>query len=163
DTDLDREQREYLVMVEDSASALLTILNDILDFSKIEAGKLTLDPAPFVLRDLLGDTLKPLALRAHAKSLELACDVRPDVPDSLAGDAHGLRQVLVNLVGNALKFTERGEIVVRVGVARETGEPHPALGRPHFGPRAPRPVLLRFEVRDTGIGIPPDKRAAIFR
>jgi signal transduction histidine kinase/DNA-binding response OmpR family regulator/HPt (histidine-containing phosphotransfer) domain-containing protein len=145
-TSLDAEQREYLHMVEDSATALLTILNDILDFSKIEAGKLTLESAAFSLRDLIGDTLKPLALRAHAKSLELAFDVRPPVPDSLIGDPFRLRQVLVNLVGNALKFTEQGEVVVRADLERI------AEGAIH----------LHFEVRDTGIGIPQEKCEAIF-
>jgi CheY-like chemotaxis protein len=133
-------------MAEDSATALLTILNDILDFSKIEAGKLTLESAAFSLRDLIGDTLKPLALRAHAKSLELAFDVRPGVPDSLVGDPFRLRQVLVNLVGNALKFTEQGEVVVRVDLEGAAADA----------------ICLRFEVRDTGIGIPTEKCEAIF-
>jgi two-component system, sensor histidine kinase and response regulator len=176
-TALDAEQREYLQMVEDSASALLAILNDILDFSKIEAGKLTLELAPFVLRDLIGDTLKPLALRAHAKALELAFDVRPEVPDSLIGDPFRLRQVLVNLVGNALKFTEAGEIVVRVALdssVKQRDEDHKTLDRgetkpraeigpPHLAFKASRSTLLRFEVRDTGIGIPAEKCEAIFR
>ncbi len=166
DTPLDDEQREYLTMVEDSASALLTILNDVLDFSKIEAGKLTLDPAPFQLRDLLGDTLKPLALRAHAKSLELAFDVRPEVPDSLVGDPHRLRQVLVNLVGNALKFTERGEIVVKVSMqnavrrTRNEGEPAGSDGSSDLHSSF---CTLHFSVRDTGVGIPVDKYEKIFQ
>jgi signal transduction histidine kinase/CheY-like chemotaxis protein len=170
-TALDGEQREYLQMVEDSASALLTILNDILDFSKIEAGKLTLDPEPFNLRDLLGDMLKPLALRAHAKCLELAFDVRPDVPDSIIGDPTRLRQVLVNLVGNALKFTEKGEIVVRVAVedssSPETGHkpdyPGVTSSQAPSTTATSRTTVLRFDVRDTGIGIPRDKCEAIFR
>jgi signal transduction histidine kinase/CheY-like chemotaxis protein len=158
-TTLDAEQRDYLQMVEDSAGALLSILNDILDFSKIEAGKLSLDPVAFQLRDLLGDMLKPLALRAHAKSLELACDVRPDVPDSLVGDPVRLRQVLVNLVGNALKFTERGEIVVRVSKPDEATPVGDGLAN---GSRT-SPPILHFSVRDSGVGIPPDKCEAIFR
>jgi signal transduction histidine kinase/DNA-binding response OmpR family regulator len=177
-TRLDAEQREYLGMVEDSAAALLTILNDILDFSKIEAGKMTLDPAPFLLRELLGDMLKPLALRAHAKSLELAFDVRPDVPDSVVGDAHRLRQVLVNLVGNALKFTERGEIVVAVSMQNakemrnpecrtqnENQEPRDAAVSEPEPPSVVHPAFcnLHFSVRDTGVGIPPDKRQVIFQ
>src|SRR5262249_36055444 len=117
DTDLSPEQRESLETVKSSADALLTVLNDVLDFSKIEAGKLELDPAPFALRDVLGETLKILALRAHQKGLELVCDVRPDVPDGFVGDAGRLRQILVNLVGNAIKFTEQGEVVVTVAIA----------------------------------------------
>jgi signal transduction histidine kinase/CheY-like chemotaxis protein len=163
-TSLDAEQREYLQMAEDSASALLAILNDILDFSKIEAGKLTLDPTPFLLRDLLGDMLKPLALRAHAKSLELACDVRPDVPDSLVGDPVRLRQVLVNLVGNALKFTERGEIVVTVKREEQSAERREAKADEDAnGALQSALCALRFTVRDTGVGIPPEKCEAIFR
>jgi signal transduction histidine kinase/DNA-binding response OmpR family regulator len=158
-TSLDAEQREYLEMVEDSAGALLSILNDILDFSKIEAGKLSLDPVAFQLRDLLGDMLKPLALRAHAKSLELACDVRPEVPDSLVGDPVRLRQVLVNLVGNALKFTERGEIVVRVAMENDNA---PSDEGRSTGPQN-SPHVLHFSVRDSGVGIPPEKCEAIFR
>ncbi|HVS35994.1 MAG TPA: histidine kinase dimerization/phospho-acceptor domain-containing protein, partial [Gemmataceae bacterium] len=114
DTDLTAEQREYLETVKSSAEALLTLLNDILDFSKIEAGKLDLDPVPMHLRECVADALKPLALRAHKKGLELAYDVHSDVPDSLIGDAARIRQVLINLVGNALKFTEKGEVVVEV-------------------------------------------------
>jgi signal transduction histidine kinase/CheY-like chemotaxis protein len=146
DTELTGEQREYLGMVRGSAEALLTILNDILDFSKIEAGKLELDAAPFDLRDCAGDVVKMHGLRADEKGLELACDVDADVPNALVGDPGRLRQVLVNLVGNAVKFTERGEVVVRVeleGITREE-------------------VRLHFAVRDTGIGVPPDKHALIF-
>ena len=101
-------QREYLELVKTSAETLLTVINDILDFSKIEAGKLDLDPVPFALRDCLDDTLRTLALRAHAKGLELSGRIAPDVPEMLVGDPGRLRQVLVNLVGNAVKFTERG-------------------------------------------------------
>src|SRR5438132_4633214 len=117
DTELSPEQRDYLTMVKASADALLDVINDILDFSKIEAGKLDLDVADFDLRDSLGDTMKTLALRAHKKGLELACHVLGDVPDSLVGDAGRLRQIIVNLVGNAIKFTEQGEVVVRVEAA----------------------------------------------
>jgi PAS domain S-box-containing protein len=146
ETDLTQEQRESLAMVSSSADALLTVINDILDFSKIEAGKLDLDPDPFLLREVVGDTLKALALRAHAKGLELACDVRPDVPDTVVGDSGRLRQVLNNLVGNAVKFTETGEVVVS------------AERVPVNGPG----VRVRFTVRDTGIGIPKEKHATIF-
>ncbi len=114
DTQLTVEQREYLNMVKTSAASLLTLINDILDFSKIEAGKLDLDVADFSLRQSIGETLKALGFRAHQKGLELAWRVAPDVPDYLAGDASRVRQVLVNLVGNAVKFTERGEVVVEI-------------------------------------------------
>ena len=114
DTPLTAEQREYLAIVKSSADALLKVINDLLDFAKIEAGKLELDPADFSLRRVLGETLRALALRAHRKGLELACQIQPEVPDALIGDAGRLRQVLLNLVGNAIKFTEQGEVVVRV-------------------------------------------------
>lgn len=157
ETELSAEQRDYLETVKCSADALLSIINDILDFSKIEAGRLDLDPVEFRLRDALAAALKPLALRAHAKSLELACRIAPDVPDGLIGDPLRLRQVIVNLVGNAVKFTESGEVVVEVRIA--DGEQ--ATGSV---PQAPADAcLLHFEVRDTGIGIPEDKRAAVFR
>ena len=147
DTELTREQREYLELVKVSADNLLTVINDILDFSKIEAGKLDLVPAPFDLRDSLGETLKTLALRAAQKGLELAHQIRADVPDALVGDAARLRQVIVNLVGNAIKFTERGEVVTRVAVEAA------ADGR----------VCLHFTVTDTGIGIPAEKQRADLR
>jgi CheY-like chemotaxis protein len=146
ETDLTSEQRESLSMVKSSGDALLTVINDILDFSKIEAGKLDLDPAPFLLRDTVCDTLKSVALRAHAKGLELTCDIPADVPDTVVGDAGRLRQVLTNLVGNAIKFTEIGEVGVRAEqVADSTGK-----------------IGIRFTVRDTGIGIPKEKQGAIF-
>ena len=149
ETPLTAEQRECLGVVRSSADALLTVINDILDFSKIEAGKLDLDPIDFALRDGLADALKALALRAHQQGLELALHVRPDVPDDLVGDFGRLRQVVVNLVNNALKFTPRGEVVVEVGL--------------HDGPDgAATDVGLRFAVRDTGIGIPADKQGLIF-
>ena len=114
DTELTVEQRRYLELVKTSADALLVVINDILDFSKIEAGKLDIEALPFFLRDRLGDTMKTLALRAHQKGLELACHIAPDVPDGLIGDPGRLGQVIINLVGNAVKFTERGEVVVEV-------------------------------------------------
>jgi signal transduction histidine kinase/DNA-binding response OmpR family regulator len=148
-TPLEPEQRQFLGMVKGSADALLRILNDILDFSKIEAGKLDLSVSPFALRHMLGETLQILALRAHQRSLELAWRVAPDVPDTLVGDAERLRQVLINLVGNAIKFTEEGEVTVEVtcdeGAAASAGA-----------------CVLRFAVRDTGIGIAADKQALIF-
>jgi signal transduction histidine kinase/DNA-binding response OmpR family regulator len=145
DSDLTPEQRRSLEMVQSSAESLMTVINDILDFSKIEAGKLDLNPVDFRLRDTLGDTIKTLGLRAHQKGLELACQVRPEVPDVLIGDPGRLRQVILNLVGNAIKFTERGEVVIRVSVESQTDA-----------------VLLRFAVTDTGIGIPADKQQLIF-
>ena len=114
DTPLTEDQRQCLKTVKSAADNLLGIINDLLDFSKIEAGKLELDPADFSLRAAVGDTLRALAVRAHAKGLELVCHVQPDVPDALVGDAGRLRQVLLNLVGNAIKFTDDGEVVVRV-------------------------------------------------
>jgi signal transduction histidine kinase/CheY-like chemotaxis protein len=127
DTDLAPEQREYLALVKTSAEALLIVINDILDFSKIEAGKLELDPISFNLRDSLGDTMKTLTLRAHQKGLELVYYIQPEVPDALAGDLGRLRQIIVNLVGNAIKFTERGEVVVEV--QRAEGEERRAEGK----------------------------------
>ena len=108
DTPLTEDQRQCLKTVKSAADNLLGIINDLLDFSKIEAGKLELDPADFSLRAAVGDTLRALAVRAHTKGLELICDVQPDVPDALVGDAGRLRQVLLNLVGNAIKFTDAG-------------------------------------------------------
>jgi signal transduction histidine kinase/CheY-like chemotaxis protein/HPt (histidine-containing phosphotransfer) domain-containing protein/streptogramin lyase len=146
DSDLTREQRENLVMVKSSADALLRVINDILDFSKIEAGKLELDPFPFSLRDSLGNTVKALGPRAHKKGLELTCQIDPEVPDSLEGDALRLRQIVTNLVGNAIKFTKTGEVAVRVVLDKA---PSGFIG-------------LHGMVRDTGIGIPKDKQQIIF-
>jgi signal transduction histidine kinase len=114
DTELTPEQHGYLEMVQTSAEALVTVINDILDFSKIEAGKLDLEAINFALRDSLGTAMKTLALRAHQKGLELTYSLQPDVPDIVVGDPGRLRQILVNLVGNAIKFTEQGEVVVHV-------------------------------------------------
>jgi signal transduction histidine kinase len=119
DTELNREQHEYLDMIKTSADALLTVINDILDFSKIEAGKLSLDPVAFDLRENVEETMKTLALRAHQKGLELACYVHPDVPIAVVGDPMRLRQILVNLAGNAIKFTKQGEVVVEESRAGE--------------------------------------------
>ena len=146
DTELTATQREYLQMVGASGESLLTLINDILDFSKIEAGKLELDPAIFDLQDSLGDTMKSLALRAHGKDLELAFHVAPDVPETLRGDIGRLRQIVVNLVGNAIKFTEMGEVVLDV----------------HCESRDGQEALLHFAVTDTGIGIPESKRVMVF-
>jgi PAS domain S-box-containing protein len=145
-TRITREQREYLDAIQGSADALLTLVNDLLDFSKIEARKLQLDLIAFNLRDTLEDTMRVLAPRAHQKGLELACHVHPDLPPALVGDPLRLRQIVVNLVGNAIKFTEQGEVVLRVQA--ETN---------HNGH-----IQLRFSVADTGIGIPAEKLAVIF-
>jgi signal transduction histidine kinase/DNA-binding response OmpR family regulator/HPt (histidine-containing phosphotransfer) domain-containing protein len=147
DTDLTAEQREYLGLVKTSAEHLLTVINDILDFSKVEAGKLDLEHLDFSLRDTLDDTVATLAMRAHKKGLGLADDVAPDVPDALAGDPGRLRQVVVNLVGNAIKFTEQGEVVLRVEKASQEADA----------------VELHFAVRDTGIGIPPEQQPRLFQ
>ena len=145
-TDLTIEQREYLGMVKTSGEALLTLINDILDFSKIEAGRLDLEMVDFPFRESLGETLKVLSLRAQQKNLELVWRVGPGVPERLKGDMGRLRQVLVNLIGNAIKFTERGEVVVHVDKEAED----------------PTGMLLHFRVRDTGIGIAKDKLKMIF-
>jgi signal transduction histidine kinase/ligand-binding sensor domain-containing protein/DNA-binding response OmpR family regulator len=146
DTDLQPAQREYLEMAKESAGSLLVIINDILDFSKIEAGQITLDPHPFDLRDALGATSKSLAVRAHQKGLELIVDVAPDVADQVIGDRHRLAQVLINLLGNAIKFTERGDVTL--SVTRVEGTEATAA--------------FRFAVRDTGIGIRDSEQARIF-
>src|SRR5205814_239745 len=152
DTSLAEDQRQSLKTVKSAANNLLGIINDLLDFSKIEAGKLELIPEDFSLRAAIGDTMRALAVRAHKKGLELIYQVQPDVPDALVGDAGRLRQVLLNLVGNAVKFTDAGEVVVTVEIL---GAPPPSPGAGEVG--------LRFTVRDTGIGIPPDQQARIFR
>ncbi len=116
DSDLTGEQRDHLELVRLSAESLLSVINDILDFSKIEAGKLEFEAIPFDLRESLGETMKSLGYRTQQKGLELVYDVHPDVPEALIGDPLRLRQVLVNLVGNAMKFTEAGEIFVSVSL-----------------------------------------------
>jgi two-component system sensor histidine kinase/response regulator len=147
DSPLTDPQRDYLSMVRDSSESLLTVINDILDFSKVEAGKLELEQATFDVREVLGDTMKSSALRAHGKGLELACHILPDVPEWLVGDAGRLRQVVVNLVGNAIKFTDAGEVVLNVAVQQLN----------HLG------IRLHCTVADTGIGIPEDKQETVFR
>jgi two-component system, sensor histidine kinase and response regulator len=157
DTKLTAEQREYLALVKASADSLLTILNDILDFSKIEAGKLELEPVPFALRENVGTTLKTLALRAHQKGLELASEVDADVPDALVGDPGRLRQIIVNLVGNAIKFTDQGEVVVEVRRQQKTEQQDSVAEAGED-----RAMVLHVLVRDTGMGIPEEKHRLIF-
>jgi PAS domain S-box-containing protein len=146
ESSLSREQREDLKVVQSAAYALLSVINDILDFSKIEAGKLELERSPFNLRDFLGEALKILAVKAHEKKLELAYRVAPDVPDRLIGDHHRFRQVLLNLIGNALKFTDSGEIIVFAQCKSLDGNR----------------LMLHVAVRDTGVGIATGKQALIF-
>ena len=146
DTELSREQRDYLETINLSAESLLTVINDILDFSKIEAGKLELDRHEFNLRDSLGDMLKPFAFRAHAKGLELTYLVATGVPDAVLGDAGRLRQTIVNLASNAIKFTERGVVALEVECQRQEHDS----------------ALLHFVVSDTGIGVPADRLQGIF-
>ena len=145
-TDLDASQREYLEIVKESGESLLTLINDILDFSKIEAGKLDLEEAEFDLRASIHDVMKSLAFRAHSKRLELVCHVRTDVPDLVVGDRVRLRQIIVNLVGNAIKFTEHGEILLDV----------------RLDSRNDRQAVILFAIRDTGIGIAKDKLSKVF-
>src|SRR5579864_4589704 len=146
DTALTAEQREYLDIVKNSADSLLSVINDILDFSKIDAGKLDLDNIAFNLRGSMDATMKALGFRADQKHLELLYLIAPDVPAAVVGDPGRLRQVLVNLVGNAIKFTERGEVAVEVNKVSESNEQ----------------AILHFSIRDTGMGIPTEKQSTIF-
>ena len=145
-TELDSEQREYLDTVKLSADSLLTVINDILDFSKIEAGKIDLESIDFNVRDHLEATLKTLAFRGDEKGLELLCEVATEVPEMVQGDPNRLRQIVMNLVGNAIKFTEEGEIALNVRVDAEEGSER----------------IMHFMVSDTGVGIPPEKVKLIF-
>ncbi len=151
-TDLTPEQRRYLEILQASAQSLLSIIDDILDFSRIEAGKLELERREFSLRDMIGETLNMLAIRAHQKGLELSCRVHPDVPGTLLGDPMRLKQIVVNLVNNALKFTDQGEVAVEVTLI----PPKPRIDA------GPDDVWLEFTVTDTGLGIPRDMHKAIF-
>ena len=145
-TRLEAQQRSYLTLVQQSAESLLALLNDILDFSKVEAGRLALEDIEFDLRDEVGNAVQTLAMHAASKNIELVCHIPADTPDRLVGDPRRLRQVVINLVGNAVKFTEEGE--VEVGITVEEA--------------LPNAVYLRLWVRDTGIGIAPEKQARIF-
>ena len=146
-TDLTSVQRNHIHVIEESAETLLAVINDILDFSKLEAGKVVVEARLLHLRDHMGDVLKSLASRIGDKNLELVSDVATDVPEALVGDPSRLQQVLFNLVGNAIKFTEEGEVVVQVRAQESTGQQ----------------VTLGFEIADTGIGVPPDKQKPIFQ
>ena len=146
DTDLTSEQRDYLVTLKSSGDSLLGVIDDILDFSKVESGKLDLNPIEFNLQDMMDETMRAFALRAHEKGLELVYEIDPEIPDYLVGDPGRLRQILVNLVGNAVKFTLRGEVVVRVQIDS----------------RGNRELKLHFSVADTGVGIPAEKHSLIF-
>ncbi len=145
-TDLSEEQREYLDTVRLSADSLLRVINDILDFSKIEAGKLELDPIAFNLFHTLEETMKAIAFRAHEKGVELLCDISPELPEKVVGDEIRIRQIVINLVGNAIKFTREGEVELKVRLEEQTADQ----------------LRLHFQVRDTGIGIAPDKLKLIF-
>jgi len=146
DTELDDEQREYLRAVQKSSDAMMAVINDLLDFSKTEAGRLDLEKIEFSLKDCVGEALKTIASRAHEKGLEISSDIRPELPDAISGDPGRLRQVLLNLVGNAIKFTDHGEVVVYADAEVRTE----------------KTVTLHFRVVDSGIGIPQDKQQLIF-
>jgi signal transduction histidine kinase/DNA-binding response OmpR family regulator len=145
-TDLDPEQRHYLELVESSADSLLELINHILDFSKIDAGKLELEATPFILADVVEEALRPLATQAYRKGLEMAYSLEPTIPSPLLGDPVRLKQMVVNLVENAIKFTERGEVVVRAWVESQVE----------------KDIVLHISVADTGVGVPDDKIAMIF-
>jgi PAS domain S-box-containing protein len=173
ETELSAEQRDLAETVKTSAESLLTILNDILDFSKVEAGKLELDPTPFSLRENLDGVLKTFIFRAAEKDVILRCTVAPEVPDALIGDSGRIRQILINLLGNALKFTEHGEVRVEVrkqeeesinlGQELSLSSPQPLSLKSQVSSLKPQASsLLHFSVRDTGIGIPPEKQRVIF-
>jgi signal transduction histidine kinase/CheY-like chemotaxis protein len=147
DTPLSRQQQEYLEIAQDSGQALLAVVDDILDFSRIESGRLILAHERFDLHDILVRTLKALAIPAHRKGLELICHIQPDVPRHVVGDANRLRQIVINLVGNGIKFTDEGEVSLRVGLENQTAGT----------------VVLSFVTSDTGIGVPADRQEVIFQ
>jgi signal transduction histidine kinase len=149
ETPLDAEQKEYVQTIQTSADSLLVVINDILDFSKIEAGRMELSHQPFHLRECVNKALQVFTWKAKEKRLDLQSEVSPEVPDVVVGDADRLRQVLLNLIGNAMKFTERGRILLAVSASDEV-------------PVTPGETMLRFSVADTGIGIPNDKQRDVF-
>ena len=146
DTQLNREQADMLQTMRGSSRVMLGLVEDVLDFSKIEAGKLIIEHTDFDLHALVNSTCRIIAAQAAAKGVEFVVSIMPEVPPAVRGDPHHLRQVLINLAGNAVKFTERGSVTVHVSVQEETA----------------RNVALKFSVRDTGIGIPPEAQARIF-
>ena len=146
DTELNREQREYLDVVKSSTEALLTVINDILDFSKLEAGKMVIDQTAFGLESVLASTVRNMAMHAEQKGLELACRMAPDIPPVLLGDAGRLRQILLNLLSNAIKFTQCGEVLLRASLLEQEGEQ----------------VVVKFSVSDSGIGIAREQQESIF-
>jgi two-component system, sensor histidine kinase and response regulator len=146
DTKLDSEQREYMEAAQQSATSLLSLLNEILDFSKIDAGRLELESVAFSPADCVREAIQTLAGTAHQKSLQIQASIGADVPESMLGDPTRLRQVLLNLIGNAIKFTDHGRVFVEARVERHVDSE----------------IMLRFSVKDTGIGIPPGKEACIF-
>jgi len=157
ETPLSPEQQRYVEVFKNAGENLLNIINDILDLSKVEAGRLELESTDFDLSEIIERTIEELALRAHKKKLELACHLLPDVPVRLIGDPIRLRQILVNLIGNAIKFTEKGEVVVHVTTHRGHNGDIPEKSGDH-----PQKIELLFSVADTGIGIPPDKFDEVF-
>ena len=160
-TSLRTDQREFLTLIQQSADSLLRLLNDILDFSKIEAGRLELESIEFPLADCVGKAIQLLTLRAADKGVELACRIDPTIPDQLVGDPGRLRQIIVNLVGNAIKFTEQGEVVVNVQSAATTGAAGPTSAA--VSQLLKGQIRLHISVRDTGIGIPQDKLDRLFK
>ncbi len=155
DTPLSHDQREFVMMINESADSLLSLINDVLDLSKVEAGRLDMETLPFELGEVLGDALKLLALRADKKGLELAWLMQPDVPRVVLGDPARLRQIIINLVGNAIKFTEQGEVVLRVQLTQPSEASIISTG-------VLQPVELQFSIIDTGIGIPEEKQKLVF-
>lgn len=149
DSNLTAEQLDFVETIRSSADSLMSLINDILDFSKIESGKMSLENRPFAIAQCIEEALELLAPKANQKGLDLAYAIAPEVPPTVSGDSTRLRQVLINLVGNAVKFTDRGEVVVRVSIEGPAG--------------SGTPLSLRFSVRDTGIGIPTDKRDRLFK
>jgi two-component system sensor histidine kinase/response regulator len=163
ETDLSSEQRGFLTTVKDSSETLLALINEILDFSKIEAGKLALSPVPFNLRHLIEEALLTLAVRADEKNLDLECHIPPSLPQVLIGDPVRVRQIIVNLVGNAIKFTPAGEVLVRVSCVPPSASPSASpQAAVDSAPPDARTLCLHFDVADTGIGIPPEKLESIF-
>ncbi|MBF0521398.1 MAG: histidine kinase, partial [Nitrospirae bacterium] len=154
DTLLDSEQREYLTIVKNSSTHLLNLINDILDFSKIEAGKLEIKEVDFDLFKTIKTTIEPLAITATNRGIKFSVEISPDVPTALKGDAGKLRQVLVNLAGNSIKFTEHGKIELKVDLAQQVLQA--------VSPGEGKTQILHFSISDTGIGIPTEKLDVIF-